>query len=185
MQISLKLIFISDLVYSASMIVNQNFKLGVMDLSRTSYYKFPLSKPSAKDNIAWIRSIGMITNIRGMILYSIGLQRREVNSLKLCRHRIKMKEFKIPYADWVEKCVKIINLRKLQTSLFNNKLFCVTDGSFCPDKSHLVAAAWIVVIEDLYLATGDFATSVPMDCSHPHVAELCRVLFSWCLQIIY
>ena len=102
-----------------------------------------------------------------MILYSIGLQRREVNLLTKCRHIIKINEFKIPHADWVEKYVKIINLREFQKSLFSNELVCVTDGSFYPDKSHLVAVASIAVIEDLQVETGNFITSVSMNYSHP------------------
>ena len=60
-----------------------------------------------------MRFIGIITNIRGMILHLIGLQRREVNLLIKCRYRTKINEFKIPQEEWVEKCVKIVNLRVL------------------------------------------------------------------------
>ena len=52
----------------------------------------------------------------------------------------------------------------------------MTNGSFYLDKSHLVAAAWIVAIEDLKVATWDITISVPMDYSNTHAAELCGVL---------
>ena len=116
-----------------------------------------------------------------MILYSIGLQRREVNLLTKYRHRIKINEFKILCADWIEKCAKIMNLRELQTSLFNNELVYVTDGSFYPDKSHLVEADWMLVIEDIQVETGNFITLVLMDYSPLMQLNCAEFYHSWCL----
>ena len=71
--ISLKLIFISDLVDSVLMIVNKNFQLGFINSSCISYNNWPISKPSANDRTIWMKFIEMIIDIRGIILHSIGL----------------------------------------------------------------------------------------------------------------
>ena len=45
-------------------------------------------------------------------------------------------------------------------ALFQKKVKVVVDGSFFPVKSHLVSAAWIIVIEQLKLMKGEFISLV-------------------------
>ena len=90
----------------------------------------------------------MIIDVRGMILHSISLQRKEVNLLTKYRYRLIVSKFQIPHEDWVRRCVKKIDLDELQASLFKSELVYITDRSFYLDKSHLVAAAWITVVKD-------------------------------------
>ena len=61
----------------------------------------------------------------------------------------------------------------------NNTLCFVVDGSFYPERSTLVSAAWRCSLEEKLLVTGSFISSVALEYRHPYSAELCD-----CLSII-
>ena len=62
------------------------------------------------------------------------------------------------------------------TGFYEGKLVCVTNRSFFPEKSHLISAAWLALVDQVIIAKGDFISSVSKEYTHPFAAEICRVL---------
>ena len=70
----------------------------------------------------------------------------------------------------------MIKLNVVILVLFRNKAKVVVDGFFFPVKSHLVSAAWIMVIEQLKLMKEEFILSVHEQYWYPYTIKLAGVL---------
>jgi len=63
------------------------------------------------------------------------------------------------------------------TTLFRGEATFVVDGSFFPNRSELISAAWFLVSPSFQkLAISDFITTVAMDFHHPFASEICSTL---------
>ena len=111
-----------------------------------------------------------------MIIHSMGLNHRYVSKLGSSRHELVSRPFHLPNEKLITDNFTFKNEVFLLQALLNNELICVDDGSFYPDISHLISAAWFASMNGELIAFRYFISSVPIEFSYPFVAEMCGIL---------
>ena len=89
----------------------------------------------------------LITNPRRQIIQSIRLSSNEIQVIEAEQSSTIVQPFELPNTKQVKESVKFENKEKLMTGLYKDKLICITDRSFFLDKSHLISAAWVALVD--------------------------------------
>ena len=88
----------------------------------------------------------LITNLRRQIIQSIRLSSNEMQVIEAEQSSTIVQPFELPNTKWVKESVKFENKEKFMTGLYKGKLICITDRSFFPDKSYLILAAQVALV---------------------------------------
>lgn len=111
-----------------------------------------------------------VTDTIGMMIHSMGLNRRSVSKLGSSRHEVVSRPFHLHNEQLITNNFTFKNEALFLQVLLNNELICVDDGSFYPDRSHLISAAWFASMNGKVIAFRYFISSVPIEFSHPFSA---------------
>ena len=122
----LKVIFISDLISDSSIIINHNFRVEFMHKQRRSVSQWEELDPYKRERDTWMKLINIIIDTRGMILHSMGFNRRCIRNLGRTRHKLASEPFNIPNEKQIKQNVTFKNESLFLQALLNKKtyLFC-------------------------------------------------------------
>ena len=93
---NLQFLLISDLISDSSIIINQNFIVGSRDNLRRSVLQWTESELSTYERSTWIKLINIVTDARGIMLYSMVLNRRDTSNLGIIRHELELELLHLP-----------------------------------------------------------------------------------------
>ena len=110
------------------------------------------------------------------MLHSMGLNHRDISKLGSVRCDLVIDPFNLPNEKSIICNVTFKNKIFSLQALLNNKLVCIADGSFYPDRSHLTPTAWFSSMDGKVISFGDFTSSVPIEHSNPFDTCICGIL---------
>ena len=164
LRIHLQVIFMSNILQEKTNYIKHCFRVGKRDENKLTKYKWPVVVPSKRSVVIWdrfLRSISAQNNLLSPIIWRPPPETFQENDSPR----------------WFNNGVTFEQKRMSYATLFRGEATFVVDGSFFPNRSDLISAAWFLVSPSFQkLAIGDFITTVAMDFRHPFASEICGAL---------